>query len=116
MFVWTAGYPGRGVRAVVEAAVRAGAFVHAWCDLDLDGIRIARIIARWAPGCGFYRMSAAELEASTQGQPLTDRASRAIDRELQMGVPDDLSATLRAAVVVGWWVEQETMLGGEHLR
>ncbi len=112
MYVWTAGYPGRGVRAVVEAAVRAGAFIRAWCDLDLDGTRIARIIARWARGCGYYRMSAAELEGSTQGQPLTDRARRAIERELQMGVSDDLSATLRASLAVGWWVEQEAILGG----
>jgi hypothetical protein len=112
MHVWTAGYPGRGARAVVEAAVRAGAPVRAWCDLDLDGIRIARMIAGWAPGCGYYRMSAAELKASVNGQHLTDRSRRAIERELQAGGSDELSATLAAALEMNRWVEQETMLGG----
>jgi hypothetical protein len=110
--VWTAGYPGRGVRAVIEAAVHAGARVRAWCDLDLDGVRIARMIAGWAPDCRYYGMSAAELKNSMHGQALTEHSRRAIERELQIGVSDELSATLAAALEMNKWVEQETMLGG----
>ena len=45
-------------------------------------------------------------------QRLREHEGRPVERELQMGVSDDLSARLRAALAVGWWVEQEAMLGG----
>ncbi len=113
MFVWTAGYPGRGVQAVVEGAARAGAAVRAWCDFDLDGVRIARIVAGWAPGCRFHRMSPDDLARAARALPLAERARRAVERELDTGTGDQLTATLRAILAAGAWVEQEAMLGGE---
>jgi hypothetical protein len=111
MVVWTAGYPGRGVRAVVEAAVRADAPVSIWCDLDLDGVRIARLVASWCPGARFVRMTPDDLEAAPRMLPLSARALRAIERELAAGPEDDLTETLRALQSRGVWAEQEGFLG-----
>ena len=112
MFVWTAGYPGRGVRAIVNAAERAGASVTAWCDLDLDGVRIARLVASWCRTCRFYRMAPEDLRGALRTLDLTDRARRAIERELAGGREDGLTATVRALQDGGVWAEQEAFLGG----
>jgi uncharacterized protein DUF2399 len=111
VFVWTAGYPGRGARAMVEAATRAGAPVAAWCDLDLDGVRIARIVAAWGRDVRFYRMAAEDLRVAPRTLPLSERARRAIARELAGGREDALTATLAALAEAGVWAEQEAMLG-----
>lgn len=111
MVVWTAGYPGRGVRAVVEAAVRGGAPVTVWCDLDLDGVRIARLVASWCPAARFFRMAPDDLAAAARTLPLTPRALRAIERELAAGPDDALTETLRALRDRGVWAEQEGFLG-----
>ena len=111
MFVWTAGYPGRGVRAVIDAAVRAGAAVTAWCDLDLDGVRIARLVASWGRTCRFFRMAPEDLRGAPHTLDLTDRARRAIERELACGCEDGLTGTLRALHDGGVWAEQEAFLG-----
>lgn len=110
-FVWTAGYPGRSVRTVIEAARRAGAHVTVWCDLDLDGVRIARLVAGWAGDARFHRMGASDLLAATQALPLTARARRALDGELASGREDELTPLLRAIAERGAWVEQEALLG-----
>ena len=34
MVVWTAGYPGRGVRTLVEHAANLGARIRIWADLE----------------------------------------------------------------------------------
>jgi len=112
MFVWTAGYAGRGVRAVIDAAVRAGAAVTVWCDLDLDGVRIARLVASWCRTFRFYRMAAEDLRGAAHTLELTDRARRAIERELASGREDGLTGTLRALHGGGVWAEQEAFLGG----
>lgn len=108
-FVWTAGYPGRAVRALVEAASRR-ARVRAWADLDLDGVRIARIVAGWARDCGFHRMEPENASAFT-GLPLALRARVAVARDLAMHPGEPLAETLRAILTAGRWVEQEEMLG-----
>lgn len=110
MFLWTAGYPGRGGRAVVEAAARAGASVTVWCDLDLDGIRIARIVAGWASDVRFYRMAAEDLRSVPRTLLLSRRARRAVDRELATGREDALTPTLLAMREGGVWAEQEAQL------
>ena len=110
-FVWTAGYPGRGARAVVEAAVRAGASVRAWCDLDLDGVRIARMIATWSARRGFFKMSTADVSLAPRRRPITDRARAAIKRELRDGRDRELADTLGAILEANAWVEQEAFLG-----
>jgi len=49
MVVWTAGYPGRGVRSLVAHAADLGARIRIWADLDLDGVRISRLVRSWVP-------------------------------------------------------------------
>jgi hypothetical protein len=111
MVVWSAGYPGRGVRAVVESAARAGAPVTVWCDLDLDGVRIARLVASWCPFVRFFRMAAQDLDAAPRPLALSERARRAVERDLATGGEDPLAPTLRALRDRGVWVEQEAFLG-----
>lgn len=110
MVVWTAGYPGRGVRAVVDAAVRAASPVTVWCDLDLDGVRIARLLASRCSTVRFFRMSADDLQASPRALPLGDRARRAVERELATAHDDRLTEVLRAIHHRRAWVEQEAFL------
>ncbi len=111
MVVWTAGYPGRGVRALVEAAVRADAPVTIWCDLDLDGVRIARLVSSWCPAAHLFRMMPDDLAAAPRTLPLTARARRALERELATSPGDALTETLRALQNRGVWAEQEGFLG-----
>lgn len=111
MVVWTAGYPGRGVRAVVEAAGQAEAPVSIWCDLDLDGVRIARLVASWCPAARLFRMAPDDLAAAPRALELTARARRAIERELAASPEDALTETLRALQDRGVWAEQEGFLG-----
>lgn len=110
-FVWTGGYPGRGTRGVVEAAVRAGATVRTWCDLDLDGVRIARMIAAWSPRCEYFKMSSADVALAPHRLPLTDRTRVAIERDLRDAADRELADTLRAILDARGWVEQEVFLG-----
>jgi hypothetical protein len=114
-FVWTGGYPGRAVRGVVDAAIRAGANLRAWCDLDLDGVRIARMIAAWSPRCEFFRMAPTDVALAPLRQPLTDRARAAIERDLRDAADRELADTLRAMLDASGWVEQEVFLGSGGL-
>ncbi len=58
LIAWSAGYPGRSIRRLVQLAGATGAPLRVWADLDLDGIRIARLTASWYSGeAGLYRMS-----------------------------------------------------------
>ncbi len=111
--VWSAGYPGRGVRAFVEAADRAGAPVRVWADLDLDGVRIARLVASWTHGAfSAYRMSPDEVARARARRPLTAAAEAGIRRDLERHPDALLAETLKALLVERVWVEQEALLGG----
>lgn len=113
LVVWSAGYPGRAVRRLVEAAAAAGAAVRAWADLDLDGVRIARLLAAWAgPRGAFFRMSPEDLAAAPVTRPLTPRAARALVADLAERPDAPLAPTLRAILAAGRWAEQEVLLGG----
>ncbi len=109
MVVWSGGYPGRSERALALAAARAGASVRVWADLDLDGIRIARLVASWAPAA-FFRMSPDDVVAARVGRRLTAGQAQRIEADLasQPGAP--LVDTLRAILHRGEWIEQETWL------
>jgi hypothetical protein len=96
---------------VIDAAARAGAPVTVWCDLDLDGVRIARLVASWCSAVRFFRMAAEDLQTAPRAILLGDRARRAIERELAAGHEDGLAKTLRALHGRGIWVEQEAFLG-----
>jgi hypothetical protein len=112
MIVWSAGYPGRGVHALVSQAGRNGITVHVWADLDLDGVRIARLVGSWAGGAWRpYRMSPAEVEAAPVRLPLSPAVADAIRRELEVNPDAPLTETLKALLQGGYWVEQEAFLG-----
>jgi hypothetical protein len=109
--VWSGGYPGRAVRAIVERAAAEGAPVRVWADLDLDGVRIARLVGSWtAKGAEPFRMAAMDLAAAPVRRPLTPRAESAIRRDLEERPDDPLAPSLRAMLELGGWVEQEALL------
>lgn len=111
--VWSAGYPGRAVRRLVEEAVEARVRVRAWADLDLDGIRIARLLASWAPS-GYlepYRMEASDVLSAPIRQQLSRRARVQIAANLAAHPEALLAPTLRAIGDSEHWVEQECFLG-----
>ncbi len=111
MVVWTAGYPGRGVRSVVEHAARLGAQIRIWADLDLDGVRIGRLVWAWATGVvEAFRMSPSDLAAAPRRAKLGDRAQKAIRAELNKQPEAFLSDTLKALLASDSWVEQECFL------
>jgi hypothetical protein len=112
LIAWSAGYPGRAFRRLVELAGRAGAPLRIWTDLDLDGVRIARLIASWsAVEAAFHRMSPESLEAAPTHHPLSERSRAAIHRDLQEHPAAPLADTLRALLAADRWVEQEAFLG-----
>ncbi len=111
LVAWSAGYPGRAVRRLVERAASAGAPVRVWADLDLDGVRIARLVLSWAPGTAHpWRMSPDDLAAVPEGLPLSKEAAAAIRRDLADRQDAPLADTLRAILAAGRWVEQEALL------
>lgn len=112
LIVWSAGYPGRAVRAVVEQAARRRAVVRVWADLDFDGVRIARLIASWAAGSfTSYRMSPVDVLHAPIWRPLGGRARRLIEADVAESPDGLLADTLRALLEVHRWVEQECFLG-----
>jgi hypothetical protein len=111
LLAWSGGYPGRAVRAIVERAGAEGVPVRVWADLDLDGVRIARLVGSWTPGGAEpFRMSAADLVAAPVRRPLAPRSEAAIRRDLEERPEDPLAPTLRAMLGLGEWVEQEVFL------
>lgn len=119
LFIWSAGYPGRSVRHVVEAAAGMAVPVRVWADLDLDGVRIARLIARWAGAqCAPWRMSADDVRAAVVRRPLAARAREAIQADLRASPDAQLADTLRALLEIDATVEQEVFVGriGGHDR
>jgi hypothetical protein len=111
LVLWSAGYPGRGIRRVIEVAAARSVPVRVWADLDLDGVRIARLVAAWAPDvCRTALMSPDHVSGAKVSLPLSRRAADAIAADLAR-FPDALLAdTLRAVLDLGRWVEQETFL------
>ena len=111
LIAWSAGYPGRAFRRLVELAATAGAPLRIWADLDLDGVRIARLIASWsASEAEFHRMDPRDLADAPQRHGLTPRSLAAIRRDLAERPEAPLADTLRALLEGGGWVEQEAFL------
>jgi len=109
MIVWSGGYPGRAERALALAASRTGARVRVWADLDLDGVRIARLVASWAPA-GFFRMSPDDVAVARVGRRLAPGQAQRIEADLAAHPEAPLADTLRAILQRGEWIEQETWL------
>ena len=112
LLAWSGGYPGRAVRNLVERAAAAGAPVRVWADLDLDGVRIARLISSWVStgGARPWRMSPQDLAAAPETRPLSSRSQAALRRDLDERPHAPLSETLRAILATGRQAEQEVFL------
>jgi hypothetical protein len=96
---------------VIEVAVARSVPVRVWADLDLDGVRIARLVASWAPDvCRPALMSPDDVSGAKVSLPLSRRAADAIAADLERSPDALLADTLRAILDSGRWVEQETFL------
>lgn len=114
LVLWSAGYPGRGAHAIVECAANAAAPVRVWADLDLHGVRIARLIRAWVGGRApveAYRMAPADVADARVWKRLGRRETEAIHDDLAERPDAFLAETLRALSDNGRWVEQEALLG-----
>jgi len=112
LVVWAAGYPGRAVKAVIQAASRTRAAVRIWADLDLDGVRIVRLVAEWFSGAVEpFGMSPEHVAAAPARRPLSPRSAAAIRADLAARPAALLADTLRALLAYDCWVEQEAFLG-----
>jgi hypothetical protein len=117
LVIWTAGYPGRAVKATIQAARRTGAGVRIWADLDLDGVRIVRLVEAWLSGIAEpFRMSPEDVEAASVRRSLTPRSAAAIRADLAARPAALLADTLRALLAHDCWVEQEAFLGTRETR
>jgi len=113
MVVFGAGYPSRAVRTFVDQASKAGILVRAWTDMDLDGVRIARLLASWCTSqFKPFLMDPRAFQHTVSGIPLSARAAREIREDLRQRPNALLADTLRNILDSGRWVEQEELLGG----
>jgi hypothetical protein len=111
LIAWSAGYPNQSFRRLIALADEAAAPLRIWADLDLDGVRIARLIASWsATGAAFDRMAPEDLASAPRRRPLSQRSLTAIRRDLEERPGAVLAETLRALLAAGCWVEQEAFL------
>jgi hypothetical protein len=109
---WTAGYPGRAIRRLVEVAAGQGTRIRVWADLDLDGVRIARLVHAWSAGTAhFHGMTPGDLRSARVSLPLTERGLSGIRADLERHPGAPLADLLRALLEAGRWVEQEAFLG-----
>lgn len=112
LVIWTAGYPGRVIKAVIQAASRTSPPMRIWADLDLDGVRIVRLIADWLSGAiEPFGMSPEHVAAAPARRPLSPRSAAAIRADLTARPAALLADTLRALLAYDCWVEQEAFLG-----
>ena len=110
MVLWSAGFPGRGVRAIVRRAAEQGVPVRLWCDLDLGGVRIARILAQSAPGAQTVLMDSETLRNAQVTQRIEPELMAAMRRDIAIHPADLLSESVRTMLKCGVWVEQEYLL------
>ncbi len=114
LVLWSGGYPGRGVHTVVEHALTAGTPVQVWADLDLHGVRIARLIRSWAGDrvpVAQYRMAPGEVANARVWKRLQASESEAIRSDLEEHGDAFLAETLRAMLEQDRRVEQEALVG-----
>lgn len=115
LVVWTAGYPGRAVKELVSEARRANARLRVWADLDLDGVRIVRLIAQWLHAAlETFHMSPEDVATAPAHLPLSRRSANAIRADLAARPDALLADTLRALLASDSWVEQEAWLGSRE--
>jgi hypothetical protein len=111
LVIWSAGYPGRGVTRFVELAAAEGGRIQVWCDVDLGGVRIARLIHRASRRNAVpILMDGSVVRSATITCPLTPRQREEIVRDLALHPGALLAETLKAVLETGVWVEQESLI------
>ncbi len=116
LVVWSGGYPGRGVRRICELAAQAGSSISVWADLDLDGVKIFRLISGWKVGRVVpFRMSPSDVGEATTKMPLSSKSELSIRRELSLRPTAPLAETLEALLQFHSWVEQEALVEKREL-
>ena len=111
LVIWSAGYPGRGVTRFVELAAGGGGRIRVWCDVDLGGVRIARLIHRAAGGRAVpVLMDGSVVRSARITCPLTRGQREGIVRDLALHPDALLAETLKALLERGVWVEQESLI------
>ena len=111
LVVWSGGFPNRGVTQLIQAAASAKARIRVWCDLDLSGVRIARLVHKQTGGTAEpVLMQPDVVRTASRGCKLSEVQLRNIERDLESHPDDILSETLRALLERGEWFEQETLL------
>lgn len=114
LVLWSGGYPGRGVQSVFKHAVKADRPVQVWADLDLHGVRIARLLRSWAGDSvpfAPYRMAPGEVAGASVWRRLRASESETIRSDLEEHGDAFLAETLRAMLERDRCVEQEALLG-----
>lgn len=111
LLLWSGGFPNRGVQRLLDEAARQKARIRVWCDLDLGGIRIARLIHEITSGAAEpVLMDAATVEESKLSCSLSAEGIASLHRDLEQHPDAILADTLRAILSKRQWVEQETLL------
>lgn len=111
MIVWSGGFPSAGVLRVLQLAAAMSARIRVWCDLDLGGVRIARLIHEHTKGLAQPALMSPELVTSALVfQPLSSDQTSRIKRDLETRPTALLGNTLRALLERSAWVEQEALL------
>jgi hypothetical protein len=111
LLLWSGGFPNRGVQRLLGEAARQKARIRVWCDLDLGGIRIARLIHAITSGAAEpVLMDPAIVQESKLSCPLSAESMASLRRDLEQRPDAILANTLRAILYKSQWVEQETLL------
>lgn len=111
LLLWSGGFPNRGVQRLLIESARQRARIRVWCDLDLSGVRIARLIHEITSGSAEPVLMGPEIvQESKLGCTLSTENSASVLRDLERRPDAILADTLRAILNKHQWVEQETLL------
>lgn len=111
LLLWSGGFPNRGVRKVLAEAAQQQAPIRVWCDLDLGGVRIARLIEGITAGRATpVLMNPETVHESSICCPLSMENMAHIRRDLEQHPNAILADTLQAILNKRAWVEQESLL------
>jgi hypothetical protein len=111
LVIWSAGFPGRSVTRFVELAAMEGGPIRVWCDLDLGGVRIARVIHNSSGGRAIpVLMDRTVVRSARITCPLSRKQRESIERDLASHSNAFLAETLKVLLERGVWVEQESLI------
>lgn len=111
LLVWSGGFPNRGIQKLLAEAARERATIRVWCDLDLSGVRIARVMHDITSGLAEPVLMGPEIVHGAEVNcPLSADSDANIRRDLERLPEAVLADTLRAILNKHKWVEQETLL------